>query len=139
MVERGSRPLRRRMAGFTRLRESRSRVIRLPGPLEVAQVAVRADARRSGELPSRMARRAGQVGMFTCQRETRCAVVELGALPLHTAVAGFTQKGEVGSPVIRICGALVVRSVATATALGSPRKSPSDVARNARGRGMRTS
>ena len=116
VIERGSGPLRRRVAGFACLREARmARILR---SLIVREVARRTRRSESSEFSGHVTARACRRGVLPGQREPRFGVIKLRSLPLDGRVAEAAVLREPRGDVIRIRRLLELRQM-TSRALRS--------------------
>ena len=112
VIENRTRPLDSRMAGFTGLRKASRRMVGIGCFLEVWEVAGCAGGAESRKLAADVAGRACDRGVFACQRELRCVVIEDRAGPLDRRMAGFTSLREPRRDMVRICRLLEIGQVA---------------------------
>jgi len=138
VIEHGSGPRSRRVAGGAGGRKSRGNVVwigRIVVVLGMARVAVR---RGPHEDIIDMAAGAGHRGVESGQREGRVVVIEHGACPRSLRMAGRAGCREASSYMAWIRGVVVIRLVATIAILRNRRVVAVDVALNAGERRVET-
>jgi hypothetical protein len=132
-------PRRRRMAERAIRGESSLNVIGVRGALIVLRMATVAIGWRAGKLAVDVALRAGHADMRSRQRELReFVVIEHGASPGRSVVAGGAVPGEASLNVIGIRGPVVILDVAAITIRRCSRKVSADVTGSALQVGVRS-
>ena len=108
VVESGTGPVRRGVAGSAGLREAGCRVVGAGGLLEIGQMTSHAFGRGPREYSIHVTLSARHGGMRSGQRESAQTVIERGALPAGGGVTTLATGGELAGLVIGIRRAIVV-------------------------------
>lgn len=116
MIEGAPLPLRCGVTRVTGGRESRRRVIRIGGLLELGQVATGTLLRRGGEIGSNVALRARHRAMRASQRERGLVMGEDYLLPLDRRMAQLAGGRLPRSRVVWICRLVEILHVTATTA-----------------------
>lgn len=133
VIELGTLPRRRGVAGFTLLREIGLAVIRVHRPVVVFQMTTAAGRGCALKNSARVALRAGYGNMFSGKRKARKRrVIELCPLPSDTGVAERAIARESRRHVIRIRSPREIRRVTTEAIRRRPLKFSAHMATGAR-------
>ena len=106
------------MAGFACLWEPRVFVPGIGRGVELRLVTIYAGGRCARELARFVARSALDRGVFSSQRETRQAVIELRTSPLRRRVASLALRRKVRGTMIWVLGGIICRHMTAGACRG---------------------